>query len=145
SVDETGVAPTLKMQAEQVESDLRGGPTLVRDFAMSIENWDTQPRVRTSVACCPNHRIDALILQIEAVGSRGSMAPGWGERPGRRGGDASCGDEPIDPHEDFGHLDVRCGGCGHEIIGKGYAMAVDAADPAHQPNTSAVQHSQIEG
>src|SRR4029450_6004756 len=79
SVDETGVAPTLKMQAEHVESDLRGGPTLVRDFAMSIENWDTQPRVRTSVACCPNHRIDALILQIEAVGSRGSMAPGWGE------------------------------------------------------------------
>ena len=58
---------------------------------------------------------------------------------------AGCGDELIDPREDLGHLDVGGGGCGHEIIGKAYAMAVDIADSAHQPNTSLVQHRQIEG
>ncbi len=31
-----------------------------------------------------------------------------------------------------------------EIIGKGHAIAIDVADAAHQPNTSIVQHRQIE-
>ena len=71
--------------------------------------------------------------------------PGRAEWLGRRGRHAGCGDELIDPREDLSHLDVGGGGCRHEIIGKADAMAVDIADAADQPNTSVVQHRQIEG
>src|SRR4029453_13139184 len=127
AVDKTRVSPALKIQAEHVEPSNRGNPILVHDFAAKIENGNTQPRVRTSIACRPDHRIDALILQIKATGSAGREMRRLGEVLGRCRGDAICVDELIDPREDLGHFDVRCGGCRGEIIRKGHAVAVNVA------------------
>src|SRR5688572_21955034 len=88
AVDKTRVSPALKIQAEHVEPSNWGNPILVHDFAAKIENGNAQPRVRTSITGRPDHRIDALILQIEAAGSAGRETRRLVETLGRRRGEA---------------------------------------------------------
>ena len=104
SIDEAGVAATLKVEPQHIEPAMRGHAGLVVDLSATVEHGNAEPRIGAAITCGPDDGADSLGAQVQLLGRLIRQWPGRDKGLRRLRGGAATRDELIDARADLAIL-----------------------------------------